>query len=191
MNSFELNKILGALLGAVFVIFSISLLSDTIFNAPAPETPGYAIEVAESEGAGEAGESAAPESILPLLAAADATKGEAIFKRCQACHTVEDGGANKVGPNLWEIVDRPVASHEGFSYSAGMKEFAEGGSTHWTYENLDHFLTNPKGLVSGTAMAFAGLKKIEDRADLIAFLRQHAATPAALPEAGAEGAAEE
>ncbi|WP_048645359.1 c-type cytochrome [Nitratireductor soli] len=187
MNSFELNKILGALLGAVFVIFSVSLLSDAIFSAPAPATPGYAIEVAEDAGHGGAQEEAAPESIAPLLASADASKGEAIFKRCQACHTVDDGGANKVGPNLWEIVDRPIASHEGFSYSASMKEFSEGGSKLWTYENLDHFLISPKGFMPGTAMAFAGLKKIDDRANLIAFLRQHAATPAALPEASAEG----
>ncbi|EKF44317.1 cytochrome c, class I [Nitratireductor indicus C115] len=187
MNSFELNKILGALLGAVFVIFSINLVSDAIFHSPAPEKPGYAIEVAESGGEGAGKEDAAPQSIAPLLASADPAKGENIFKRCQACHTVEEGGANKVGPNLWEIVDRPIASHEGFSYSAGMKEFSEGNSKHWTYENLDHFLTNPKGFVSGTAMAFAGLKKIEDRADVIAYLRQHAANPVPFPAAETEG----
>lgn len=186
MNSFELNKILGAALGAVFVIFSISLISEAIFSAPAPQTPGYAIEVPESAGEGGGAEEAAPESILPLLASADAGKGETIFKRCQACHTVDDGGANKVGPNLWGIVDRPVAGHEGFSYSAAMKSFAEGG-TAWTYDNLDHFLASPKGLVPGTAMAFAGLKAIEDRANLIAYLREHAASPAPLPEAGAAG----
>ncbi|EKF19486.1 c-type cytochrome [Nitratireductor pacificus] len=192
MNSFELNKILGALLGVVFVIFSVSILSDAIFHAPAPETPGYAIAVAD-DGAdgGDASEEAGPEPIGPLLASADASKGEAIFKRCQACHTMEDGGANKVGPNLWEIVDRPIAGHEGFSYSAAMKEFSEGGSKLWTYDNLDHFLTSPKGFVSGTAMAFAGLKKIEDRANLIAFLREHAATPVALPAAEAAAPAEE
>lgn len=187
MNSFELNKILGALLGAVFVIFSVSILSDAIFSSPPPATPGYAIEVAEDDGAGASDEPAEPESIAPLLASADAGKGENIFKRCQACHTVDDGGANKVGPNLWEIVDRPIASHEGFGYSAAMQEFAQGGSVKWTYENLDHFLTNPKGFVSGTAMAFAGLKKIEDRADLIAYLRQHASSPVPLPEPEAEG----
>ncbi|WP_367716451.1 cytochrome c family protein [Nitratireductor sp. GISD-1A_MAKvit] len=186
MNSFELNKILGALLGVVFVIFSVSILSDAIFSSPPPATPGYAIEVAEDDGAGASDEPAEPESIAPLLASADAGKGENIFKRCQACHTVDEGGANKVGPNLWEIVDRPVAGHEGFGYSAALQEFAEGGSVTWTYENLDHFLASPKGLVPGTAMAFAGLKKIEDRANLIAYLRQHAATPAPLPEPEAE-----
>ncbi len=186
MNSFELNKILGALLGAVFVIFSVSILSDAIFSSPPPATPGYAIEVAEDAGAGASEGPAEPESIAPLLASADAGKGENIFKRCQACHTVDEGGANKVGPNLWEIVNRPVASHEGFGYSAAMQEFAQGGSVTWTYENLDHFLTNPKGFISGTAMAFAGLKKIEDRADLIAYLRQYASSPAPLPEPEAE-----
>lgn len=182
MNSFELNKILGALLGAVFVIFSVSILSDAIFSSPPPATPGYAIEVTEDAGAGASDGPAEPEPIAPLLASADAGKGENIFKRCQACHTVDEGGANKVGPNLWEIVDRPIASHEGFGYSAAMQEFAQGGSVTWTYENLDHFLANPKGFISGTAMAFAGLKKIEDRADLIAYLRQHASSPAPLPD---------
>lgn len=182
MNSFELNKILGALLAAVFVVFSVSLLSDAIFASPPPATPGYAIEVAEDDGSSAPAEPAEPESIAPLLASADVAKGENIFKRCQACHTVDDGGANKVGPNLWEIVDRPIASHEGFGYSAAMEEFSQGGTVTWTYENLDHFLTNPKGFVSGTAMAFAGLKKIEDRANLIAYLRENAATPVALPD---------
>lgn len=106
MDSFELNKIIGGFLAVVFVIFSVSILSDTFFAAHAPETPGYAIEVPEqAEGGG--GEEPAEESVLPLLASADAGAGENIFKRCQACHTVEEGGANKVGPNLYDIVNRP------------------------------------------------------------------------------------
>src|SRR5690606_20082542 len=128
MDSFELNKVLGAVLGTVFVVFSVSLVSDAIFSSPAPATPGYAIAAIES-GAAEAGDAdGGPESVLPLLASADADAdaGANVFKRCQACHTVEDGGANKVGPNLYDIVDRPIAGHEGFSYSAAMQNFSEG-----------------------------------------------------------------
>ena len=195
MDSFELNKIIGAFLGVVFIVFSVSLISDAIFATHPPETPGYAIAVPEGE-ATDGGEAApAEESVLPLLASADPAAGEAVFKRCAACHTGEQGGPNKVGPNLWGIVNRPVASHEGFSYSGAMKEFSEGGQNTWTYDHLDHFLTNPKGLVPGTAMSFAGLKNVEDRANLIAYLRTLSDQPAPLPEAapadaaGAEGAA--
>lgn len=189
MDSFELNKVLGAVLGTVFVVFSVSLVSDAIFSWHAPETPGYAIVASEDGGASAGSDSGgAPESVLPLLASADAANGASIFKRCAACHTDDKSGANKVGPNLWGVVDRPVASHEGFSYSAGMQAFAEGGKT-WTYENLDHFIANPKGFVPGTAMAFAGLKKVKERADLIAYLREQADSPAPLPEVGAEGEA--
>ena len=189
MNSFELNKFIGAILGVVFVVFSISLLSDAVFSSPEPETPGYAIAVPESapEGGGEA---PAAESVLPLLASADVSAGEAVFKRCGACHTIEQGGPNKVGPNLWGVVDRPIASHEGFSYSGALKEFSEGGQKHWTYQNLDQFLKSPKGLVPGTAMSFAGLNKDEDRADLIAYLRTLADQPAPLPGAAAPAAGE-
>lgn len=181
MDSFELNKIIGALLGVIFVVFSVSLVSDAIFSTHAPEQPGYAIEVPEDTGQGEP-EEEAPQAIAPLLASADPESGANIFKRCQACHTVEQGGANKVGPNLWGVVDRPIASHEGFGYSSALTEFSEDGSLTWTYERLDHFLESPKGLVSGTAMAFAGLSNIQDRADLIMFLRQHAESPAPLPD---------
>lgn len=182
MDSFEYNKLIGAFLGTVFVVFSVSLISDAIFAAPAPEKPGFAIEAAE-EGGGEAGgPAAAEEPIAVLLASANAEAGAAVFKKCGACHTGEKGGANKVGPNLWGIVNRPVASHEGFSYSAGMKEFAAGG-TVWDYDHLNHFLTSPKALVKGTAMSFAGVKKPDERANLIAYLRTLADTPVPLPTA--------
>ncbi|MFZ1680960.1 MAG: cytochrome c family protein, partial [Rhizobiaceae bacterium] len=106
--------------------------------------------------------------------------GATVFKKCASCHTVDNGGANKVGPNLWNIVNRPVASHEGFAYSAPMKAFAEGGKT-WDYESLSQFTLAPKGLVKGTAMGFAGLKKIDERANLIAYLRSLSDAPAPLP----------
>ena len=106
-----------------------------------------------------------------------------------ACHTAEKGGPNKVGPNLWDIVNRPIASHEGFAYSGAMKEFSQGGTVHWDYEHLDHFLLSPKGLVKGTAMGFAGVKKTQDRADLVAYLHTLSDNPAPLPEASATPAA--
>lgn len=119
-----------------------------------------------------------------------AAMGEQVFKRCAACHTIDKGGANKVGPNLYGVVTRPVASHEGFAYSGAMKEFSQGGSVVWDYDHLDHFLLSPKGLVKGTAMGFAGLKNPKERADLIAYLRTLADSPAPLPEVPAAPAPE-
>lgn len=182
MNSSYLNSAAGAFLGVLFVLMTLSIVSEGIYDAPAPETEGFMIEAAESGGeAAGAEEEAAPELIAPLLASADPAKGETVFKKCAACHTAEPGGANKVGPALWGTVNRPIASHEGFNYSAAMTEFSEGGSVVWDYEHLSNFLAAPKKYIKGTAMGFAGLKKIDERADLIAYLRTLADTPAPLP----------
>ena len=183
MESFEVNKLLGALLGTVFIVFSLALVSDGIFSSPEPAKPGFEIVASEAPAGGETGggEAAQPEPIAPLLAKADPAAGEAVFKKCAACHTGDKGGANKVGPNLWGIVDRPVAAHEGFSYSSGMKAFAEGGKK-WDYQLLSDFLLSPKAEVKGTAMGFAGLKKIDDRANVLAYLRTLADTPVPLPQ---------
>lgn len=189
MDSFEINKLIGAFLAVVFVVFSVSIVSDAIFATHAPATPGYAIEVAEAEtDTGGGGEAAAGPTVADLLATADPAAGQTTFRKCAACHTADKGGANKVGPNLWGVVNRPVASHEGFSYSAGMREFSQGGSVHWDYEHLSGFLQAPKAYVSGTAMAFAGIRNIQEEANLIAYLRQQADEPAPLPQAAAEQA---
>lgn len=185
MDSFEFNKLIGALLGVVFVVFSVNLIGDAIFAAPAPEKPGFIIEAAEEEGAEAGAEAPAAVPIATLLATADATAGEAVSKKCATCHTHDKGGANKTGPNLWDIVNRPIASHEGFSYSAPIKEFAQGGSVVWDYDHLNHFLAGPKAYIKGTAMGFAGVKKDDERANLIAYLRTLSDNPAPLPEAAA------
>ncbi len=185
MNSTQTNKFIMAFLATVFVVMTTGLLSDALFHSPAPEKPGFAIEAAEATTGGGAGEAAKAETpIATLLQSADATRGQAVFKRCQACHSGEKGGANKVGPHLWGIVDRPAASISDFSYSTGMKEFGAGGNK-WTYENLNKFLTSPKAFVKGTAMGFAGDKKDNERADLIAYLRTLNDNPPPLPAADA------
>ncbi|MHB0951351.1 MAG: c-type cytochrome [Allorhizobium sp.] len=182
MNSY-VNMGVGALLGTVFVLMTVSIASEGIFRSEKPEKEGYAI-VAEgtAEGAAGAETAAAVETpIATLMASADAAAGEVVFKKCVSCHTGDKGGANKVGPNLFGVVERPVASHEGFGYSAAMKDFSKGGAETWTYENLNKFLTSPKKFVAGTAMGFAGLKKEEERANLIAYLRTLSDAPVALP----------
>ncbi|PHP69091.1 cytochrome c family protein [Zhengella mangrovi] len=186
MDSFELNKFIGATLGTVFVVFSLSIASDAIFESHDPEQPGYVIQAAEggAENTGGEAKDTGPEPVAPLLASADPAEGEKVFKKCAACHTVDKGGANKVGPNLWGVVGRPIASHEGFSYSGSMQEFSQGQSLVWDYDHLNHFLAAPKKYISGTAMGFAGLKKVEDRANLLAWLRTQEDTPYPLPAAG-------
>lgn len=188
MNSY-VNMGVGALLGTVFVLMSVSIASEGIFHSGAPEKEGFTI-VAEEAGGGEAGgEAPAAVPIATLLATADAGAGETVFKKCASCHTSEKGGPNKVGPGLWDIVNRPIASHEGFSYSAGMTTFSEGHKVVWDFDHLNFFLEAPKKHVPGTAMGFAGLKKNDERANLIAYLHTLSDNPAPLPTASSEGAA--
>lgn len=183
MDSFEFNKVAMAFLGTIFGIFSLMLLSESIFHAEVPEQAGYEIAAAEgSTGSETAGAAAGPayEPIEPLLASADLGAGETVFKKCASCHTWEQGGANKVGPNLWNVVGGAIgANHPEFSYSAALKAYGEGKT--WTYEELNGFLFKPKAHVKGTAMGFAGLAKTEDRANLVGWLRAHSDSPAPLP----------
>jgi cytochrome c len=181
MDSFRFNQIAMVLLGTVFVLFALSLLSEGLFHAEAPETPGYAIAAAESTPAAGTETAAGPayDPIEGLLASADPAAGEAVFKKCASCHTVDKGGANKVGPNLWNVLGGPILSHPDFNYSAGMKEY--GADKTWTYEELNGFLFKPKAHIKGTAMGFAGLSKTQDRANIISWLRSQADSPIALP----------
>ncbi|MGF9565220.1 cytochrome c family protein [Neorhizobium sp. JUb45] len=185
MNPY-VNMGVGALLASVFVLMSVSIASEGLFHSPAPEKPGFEI-VAEEAAAGGGGEAAAAAAvpIAQLLASADAKAGETVFKKCQSCHDATKGGPNKVGPNLFGLVNRPIATHEGFSYSAAMKDYSKGGEEKWTYDHLSHFLTAPKAYIAGTAMGFAGIKKDEERANLIAYLRTLADTPEPLPDPAA------
>src|SRR5690606_3675001 len=125
-------------------------------------------------------EKAAGPTIAELLQTADPAAGETAFRKCVACHTADDGGPNKAGPNLFDIVNRPVASHEGFSYSSAMRGFAEGGTT-WTFEHLSEFLKAPRSYVPNTAMAFAGIRNPQEEANLLAYLRTLSDDPAPLP----------
>jgi cytochrome c len=180
MDSFELNKILGAVLGTCLVLLSLNITAGAIFSPPKLAKPGYEVAVQEAPAAGEpAAAPAAQEPIEALLVNATVDRGMTAAKKCAACHTFEKGGPNRVGPNLWGIVNRPKASHEGFNYSAAMKS----QTGNWTIDQLNTYLISPKAMVPGTAMSFAGLARGTERADTIAYLNSLADSPAPLPKA--------
>jgi cytochrome c len=181
MDSFEFNKIAGAVLGTALAVFGIGELTTAVYHVDQPEKQGFAIEVAEAATGGEAtaGGETKPMPLAELLKTADATKGAAVAKKCAACHDVSKGGPNKIGPNLWEVVERPIAAHEGFGYSEAMKAKA-GEAKTWSYENLNQFLIKPAAYVPKTKMAFAGLKD-KDRANILAYLQSLSDSPKPFP----------
>jgi cytochrome c len=180
MDSFEWNKIIGAVLGTAIFIFVVRLVAEAVYEPEHPAKPGYVVEgVVETPAGGAA--TAPVEEPLPdwgtVLAKADAGAGKAVSAKCEACHDLSPAKTTKIGPELYGVVDRPRASVAGFSYSGAMK--AKGGN--WTYDELFKFLKSPGAYVPGTKMTFAGLPRAEDRINLIAFLRTDAASPAPIP----------
>lgn len=176
LDSFELSKIAGAILCALLVIVGFRTALEIAGHDKAPEKPGYVLPLPEAAAAPAANGEAAPaepaapafdaKAVADAAASGDAAAGQKVFSKCAACHSGDKGGPNKVGPNLWGVVGRAKASHEGFNYSDAMK--AKGGD--WTLEDLAHFIHKPKEFVPGTKMLFPGVADTGDLSNLLAYL---------------------
>ena len=172
------NTIAGWVLFAGIVALGSSIVAGEMFHSERPEKMGYPIAGVEQEG-GEG--TVAEQPIEVYLAKADPAKGQQVFNKCMACHNADKGGANQLGPNLWDVVGEPVGQGKGFAFSDALAK--KGGS--WDWHSLNSWLTSPKAFAPGTKMTFAGLSNPQDRADVIAFLNSHTDAPKPLPTAPA------
>ena len=179
MDSFEINKIVAAVLMVALLVIGIGKLSDVIFHVEKPETPGYTVEVEQVSSASSSTTTAAEEKvdIAALMAMGDIASGEKIFKKCSACHSIIKGGKNAIGPALYNVVGRKVGSVEDYKYSKALAAYEK----EWTLEELNGYLTKPAKWIKGTKMAFAGLRKEADRASVIKYLNENSDSPVPLP----------
>lgn len=178
MGSFEGNKFAGALLAAVLFYVVIGIVADEVYHIEAPDKKGYLVEGVIEPATTAVAEVVEGPSLASLLASASAEKGEKAFGRCSACHTVNEGGAHRIGPNLYNLVSAAVGRHDDFKYSDALAD--HGGS--WDYQLLDDYFKSPAKAIPGNNMVFGGLSKAGQRADLIAYLRLQSAQPPPLPE---------
>ena len=179
MDSFEINKIIAAILMVALLIIGIGKLSNIIFHVEKPKTPGYAVEIEQATMVAASTETAVVEKIdiAALMATGDLASGEKIFKKCAACHSIIKGGKNKIGPALYNVVERKVGGVADYKYSKALTAYDK----NWTFEELNGFLKKPAKYIKGTKMAYAGLRKEKDRASVIKYLNQNSDNPVPLP----------
>ena len=180
MDSFEINKIVAAVLMVALLVIGIGKLSKVIFHVEKPETPGYAVEIEQvvSTNTQSTTETSLQEvDIATLMSTGDITIGEKVFKKCAACHSINKGGKNNIGPALYNVVGRQIGSVSDYKYSKALSEYGK----EWTFEELNGYLTKPAKWIKGTKMAFAGLRKEKDRASVIKYLNQNSDNPVPLP----------
>ena len=179
MDSFELNKIIAAVLMVALLVIGIGKLSDIIFYVEKPKTPGYAVDIEQVVAASAASTETIEEKIdiAALIAMGDLAIGEKVFKKCAACHSIVKGGKNNIGPALYNVVGRQTGVVSDYKYSKALS----GYSKQWTFEELNGYLIKPAKWIKGTKMAFAGLRKEKDRASVILYLNQNSDNPLPLP----------
>ena len=179
MDSFEINKIVAAVLMVALLIIGIGKLSNVIFHVEKPKTPGYAVEVEQATKVSSSTEKVVEEKvdIASLMAMGDIALGEKVFKKCAACHSIVKGGKNNIGPALYNVVGRKTGAVSDYKYSKALASFDK----EWTFEELNGYLIKPAKWIKGTKMAFAGLRKEKDRASVIKYLNQNSDSPVPLP----------
>ena len=180
MDSFELNKIIAAILMVALLIIGIGKLSDVIFHVEKPKTPGYSVEIEQATVVSSETSSQPTEvkvDIAALIAMGDIATGEKVFKKCAACHSIVKGGKNNIGPALYNVVGRDVGAVDDYKYSKALAAYGKA----WTFEELNGYLLKPAKWIKGTKMAFAGLRKEKDRASVILYLNQNSDNPLPLP----------
>ena len=179
MDSFELNKIIAAVLMVALLVIGLGKIADGVFHVKKPKNPGYQVEVESKliSGTSQATELVEKIDITKVLALGDITSGEKIFKKCAACHSINKGGKNKIGPALYNVVGRAVGDVDDYKYSKALASYDK----KWTFEELNGFLTKPSSYLKGTKMSYAGLRKEKDRASVIKYLNQNSDNPMLLP----------
>ena len=176
MDSFEINKIIAAILVTVLLVFGVSKISNIIFHVEKPNVQGYKVEIKVDNSVGQV-KAEGQIDISVLLDLGDVDSGKKIFKKCAACHSIAQGGGNKIGPKLYNIVGRATGSISDYKYSKALASYGK----EWTFEELNSFLIKPSTWIKGNKMGFAGLKKDEDRASVILYLNQNSDSPKTLP----------
>ena len=175
MNSFEINKIIAAILVTILVVFGIGKISDTIFDKDDKDIVAYKVEAPEGEVTQASAESSL--DISALLAMGEVAHGEKVYKKCKACHSIKQGGKNNIGPKLWNVLFRPVGSVTDYKYSKALSSYGK----EWSWEEMNGFLIKPSAWIKGNKMGFAGLKNEKDRASVILYLNQNSDNPKPLP----------
>ena len=181
MDSFELNKIIGAVLLTALIIIGLGKFTDILFHVEKPKESAYKVEGLEVASTTASGQEAAKVveavDIKALLAMGDLAHGEKVFKKCTACHMIAAGGKNMIGPNLWSVIGRQAGVVSDYKYSKAMVAYGK----EWTFEEMNSYLIKPQAYVKGTKMAFAGLRKEKDRASVILYMNSKSDSPKALP----------
>ena len=180
MDSFELNKIIGAILLVALLVIGIGKVSNLVFKINKPEKSNYKVELDVETAETKADEEPVQREIVDiaaLLSTGDLAHGEKVFKKCSACHSIKSGGGNKIGPALYNVVGRKVGVLDDYKYSKALAEYEK----NWSFEELNGFLLKPKDWIKGTKMAYAGLRKEKDRASVILYLNKYSDSPLPLP----------
>ena len=175
MNSFEINKIITAILVTILVVFGIGKISDLIFDKDDKNIVAYKVEAPEGLATQASTETSV--DISALLALGDVAHGEKVFKKCKACHSIKQGGGNKIGPKLWNVMFRPVGAITEYKYSKALSSYGK----EWSWEEMNGFLVKPSSWIKGNKMGFAGLNSEKDRASVILYLNQNSEAPKLLP----------